>query len=305
MRIVQVGLGVWGENHTKILAEMGLLGAICDFDSKKGKEIGDKYSVKYYESIDKLLENENFEGAFVGNNSSKNEIIFKLLSRKKHVFVEKPMTLDSSEGEKLKELSEKNKVLLTSGFDERSNPAIQFVKQSVEEKKYGEIKMLDIYRQNKISSEENFGIFFESSINDIDICNVVYGQYPIVVFARSSSDTEMENFSSIMLGYKENKTAVIISNGNSAKKARQLKAFYSQNIVFSNLETAEIQVSNGENRLLEKTDSMILHIKNFIDAIEGKVDLLVTPQEIVNLTKITEAALLSSQKGAPIYLDLK
>ena len=46
-------------------------------------------------------------------------------------------------------------------------------------------------------------------------------------------------------------------------------------------------------------------IQNFLDAIKIKLNKIVKSQEAVNVTKIAEAALLSSQKGTPIYLDLK
>jgi len=55
----------------------------------------------------------------------------------------------------------------------------------------------------------------------------------------------------------------------------------------------------------EKTEPLSLEIKNFIDAIEGKNDLVVKPEQAVNVTKVAEAALLSSQRGTPIYLDLR
>jgi UDP-N-acetylglucosamine 3-dehydrogenase len=48
-----------------------------------------------------------------------------------------------------------------------------------------------------------------------------------------------------------------------------------------------------------------LQIQNFIGAIEGKNELVVKPKEVINITKIAEAALLSSKQGVPIYLDLK
>jgi UDP-N-acetylglucosamine 3-dehydrogenase len=55
----------------------------------------------------------------------------------------------------------------------------------------------------------------------------------------------------------------------------------------------------------DKKEPLLLEIQNFIGAIEGKNDSLVSAQQAVNVTKIAEAALLSSQKGVPIYLDLK
>jgi len=78
--------------------------------------------------------------------------------------------------------------------------------------------------------------------------------------------------------------------------------------IFSNFITQEIRIetNNGtENPKNEKTEPLSLEIRNFIDAIQGKNDLIVKPEQAVNVTKIAEAALLSSQKGTPIYLDLR
>jgi UDP-N-acetylglucosamine 3-dehydrogenase len=55
----------------------------------------------------------------------------------------------------------------------------------------------------------------------------------------------------------------------------------------------------------EKQEPLILEIQNFLDSITDKTKQIVKSQEAVNVTKIAEAALLSSQKGTPIYLDLK
>ena len=55
----------------------------------------------------------------------------------------------------------------------------------------------------------------------------------------------------------------------------------------------------------EKEEPLSLEIRNFLDAIESKNELRVKPEHAVNVTRIAEAALLSSQKGIPIYLDIK
>ncbi|HIH98907.1 MAG TPA: gfo/Idh/MocA family oxidoreductase, partial [Nitrosopumilus sp.] len=55
----------------------------------------------------------------------------------------------------------------------------------------------------------------------------------------------------------------------------------------------------------EKQEPLMLEIQNFLDSIMDKTKQIVKSQEAVNVTKIAEAALLSSQKGTPIYLDLK
>ncbi len=52
-------------------------------------------------------------------------------------------------------------------------------------------------------------------------------------------------------------------------------------------------------------EPLLLEIKNFIAATEGKETIRVKPEHAVDTTKIAEAALLSSHKGTPIYLELK
>ena len=76
-------------------------------------------------SLDKLLESEEFDAAFVVTpTSTHSQIAKKLLEAKKHVFVEKPLTYQSQDGEELAKLAEKNKVILTCGYIERFNPAV-------------------------------------------------------------------------------------------------------------------------------------------------------------------------------------
>ena len=311
MKIVQIGTGGWGKNHTRVLSELGVLVAVCDADSKKSKEYGEKYSVNHYESLDKLLISEEFDGAFVVTpTSTHTEIAKKLLEAKKHVFVEKPMTYKSEDGERLAKLAEKNKVILTCGYIERFNPAVDVVKKIVKEKKFGELVMLEFHRENRMPLHiKDVGIIYDTSVHDIDTANWLFDDMPQVVFARAGRiKHEHEDFASIMLGYKNDKVAIISSNWITPKRVRKFNAVCTDAIISSDFITQEIIVEKSENSETiqnEKQEPLLLEIQSFLGAIEGKNELIVKSQQAVNVTKIAEAALLSSQKGIPIYLDLK
>ena len=311
MKIVQIGAGGWGKNHTRVLSELGVLVAVCDADSQKSKEYGEKYSVNYYESLDELLTSEEFDGAFVVTpTSTHSEIAKKLLEAKKHVFVEKPMTYKSEDGERLAKLAEKNKVILTCGYIERFNPAVDVVKKIVKEKKFGELVMLEFHRENRMPLHiKDVGIIYDTSVHDIDTANWLFDDMPHVVFARAGRiKHEHEDFASIMLGYKNDKVAIISSNWITPKRVRKFNAVCTDAIISSDFITQEIIVEKSENSETiqnEKQEPLLLEIQSFLGAIEGKNELIVKSQQAVNVTKIAEAALLSSQKGIPIYLDLK
>ena len=311
MKIVQIGTGGWGKNHTRVLSELGVLVAVCDADSKKSKEYGEKYSVNHYESLDELLTSEEFDGAFVVTpTSTHTEIAKKLLEAKKHVFVEKPMTYKSEDGDRLAKLAEKNKVILTCGYIERFNPAVDVVKKIVKEKKFGELVMLEFHRENRMPLHiKDVGIIYDTSVHDIDTANWLFDDMPNVVFARAGKiKHEREDFANIMLGYKNDKVAIISSNWITPKRVRKFNAVCTDAIISSDFITQEIIVEKSENSETiqnEKQEPLLLEIQSFLGAIEGKNELIVKSQQAVNVTKIAEAALLSSQKGIPIYLDLK
>ncbi len=311
MKIVQIGMGGWGKNHTRILSQLGVLSAVCDTDSQKSKEYGEKYSVNHYESFDDLLSSEEFDGAFVVTpTSTHTEIATKLLEAKKHVFVEKPMTYKSEDGEKIAKLAEKNKVVLTCGYIERFNPAVDIVKKFVKEKKYGDLVMLEFHRENRMPLHiKDVGIIYDTSVHDIDTANWLFDDMPHVVFARAGKiKHEHEDFASIMLGYKNDKVAIISSNWITPKKVRKFNAVCTDAIISSDFITQEIIVEKSDESETiqnEKQEPLLLEIQSFLGAIEGKNEQVVTSEEAVNVTKIAEAALLSSQKGIPIYLDLK
>ncbi len=311
MKIVQIGTGGWGKNHTRILAQLGVLSAVCDANKDKGKEFGEKYSVNHYDSIESLLDSENFDGAFVCTpTSTHSEIASKLIQKRKNVFIEKPMTYLSEEGDDLVQLAKKNNVVLTCGYIERFNPAVAMVKDYVKSKKYGDLVMLEFHRENRMPMHiKDVGIIYDTSVHDIDTAMWLFDDTPQVVFARSGKiQHEHEDFATIMLGFKDNKVAIISSNWITPSRVRTFNAVCTEGIISSDFITQEVKIQTKNETEIpkkEKQEPLLLEIKNFLGAIEGKNELTVKSSEAVNVTKIAEASLLSSQKGTPIYLDLK
>jgi len=311
MKVVQIGVGGWGKNHTRILSQLGVLVAVCDIDKKRSEEYGEKYSVSSYNSIESLLGSEEFDAAFVCTpTSTHTAIATQLIEAKKNVFLEKPMTYLSEEGEDLVDLAEKNKVILTCGYIERFNPAVDIVKNFVKSKKYGELVMLEFHRENRMPLHiKDVGIIYDTSVHDIDTAMWLFDDTPDVIFARSGKiNHEHEDFATIMLGFKDNKVAIISSNWITPTKVRKFNAVCTEGIISSDFISQEVRIETKDDTEItrkEQQEPLLLEIKNFLGALEGKNQLVVKPKEAVNVTKIAEAALLSSQKGTPIYLDLK
>ena len=311
MKVVQIGVGGWGKNHSRVLSELGVLSAICDTNSQRAEKLGKKYSVNFYNSFENLLEKEKFDAALVCTPTfTHSDITTRLIENKKHVFVEKPMTYLSEDGQNLIDTAKRNNVILTCGYIERFNPAVASVKDFLKSQKYGDLIRLEFYREHRMPQHiKDVGVIYDTSVHDIDTAMWLFDETPKVVFAIAGKiNHEHEDFATIMLGFKDNKTATISSNWITPIRVRNFNAVCTEARIFSDFITQEIRIEtdNGtENPKNEKAEPLSLEIKNFLDSIEGKNDLLVKPEQAVNVTKIAEAALLSSQKGTPIYLDLR
>ncbi len=311
MKVAQIGTGGWGKNHTRILSQLGVLTAVCDVNIERSKEYSEKYSVNSYDSVDALLDSEDFDAAFVCTpTSTHSKIANQLIQKKKNVFIEKPLTYLSEEGQDLLELAKKNNVLMTCGYIERFNPAVDLVKNYVKSKKYGELVMLEFHRENRMPLHiKDVGIIYDTSVHDIDTAMWLFDDTPQVVFARAGRiNHEHEDFATIMLGFKDNKVAIISSNWVTPTRVRNFNAVCTEGIISSDFISQEIRIETKNDTEIprkEKQEPLMLEIKNFLEAIEGKNELRVKPEQAVNVTKIAEASLLSSQKGTPIYLELK
>ena len=311
MKVVQIGVGGWGKNHSRVLSEFGVLSAVCDANSERAEEFGEKHSVNFYNSFESLLEQEEFDAALVCTPTfTHSDITTRLIENKKHVFVEKPMTYLSEDGQNLIALAKRNNVILTCGYIERFNPAVASVKDFIKSQKYGDLIRLEFYREHRMPQHiKDVGVIYDTSVHDIDTAMWLFDETPEIVFAIAGRiNHEHEDFATITLGFKDNRTATISSNWITPIRVRNFNAVCTEARIFSDFITQEIRIEtdNGtENPKNEKAEPLSLEIKNFLDAIDGKDDLLVKPEQAVNVTKIAEAALLSSQRGTPIYLDLR
>jgi len=156
---------------------------------------------------------------------------------------------------------------------------------------------------------KDVGIIYDTSVHDIDTAMWLFDETPEMVFAKSGSiNHDHENFATIMLGFKDNRIATISSNWITPTRVRNFNAVCTNARIFSDFITQEIRIETEDGSDMPNqpnVEPLSLEIRNFLDAIEGKNELIVKPEHAVNVTRIAEAALLSSQKGVPIYLDIK
>ena len=118
----------------------------------------------------------------------------------------------------------------------------------------------------------------------------LFDDTPEVVFAIAGKiNHEHEDFATITLGFKDNKTATISSNWITPIRVRNFNAVCTDARIFSDFITQEVRIETGndtETPKNEKVEPLSLEIRNFLDAIDGKNELVVKPEQAVMLQKL-------------------
>jgi UDP-N-acetylglucosamine 3-dehydrogenase len=235
----------------------------------------------------------------------------KIIEKGLHAFVEKPLAFSSNECEQMIELARSKGVVLTSGYIERFNPAIQNVKQLIDTRKYGDLIMMEFHRENRMPSHvRDVGIIYDTSVHDIDTAMYLFNSTPQVVFARSGTKFHSyEDFATIMLGFDEQRVAIIASNWITPNRVRKFSAVCTEGIIEGDYITQGIKIDHGRATIIPRPNKfqepLTLEIESFLNVISGNSKLVVSPEDATNVTKVAEAALLSARTGSPIYLELK
>jgi UDP-N-acetylglucosamine 3-dehydrogenase len=310
-RIAIIGVGGWGKNHARVLRELGCLAAICDLNIARAKEIASRHGALAYSSIDEMLDKERLDGCLVCTPTKTHaDVAKKVMEHSINTFVEKPMSFSSKECEEMTQIAKNKKLILTAGYVERFNPAVSDTRKIVEDRMYGDPMMIEFHRENRMPAHiKDVGIIYDTSVHDIDAAMFLFGSPPHVIFARAGKRFHAyEDFATIMLGFEGQKVAIIASNWLTPKKVRTFSAVCTDGIITGDFLTQEIRIDHAEATIVPRRqfqEPLTLELNNFIESIEGKTKIIVTAADATNVTKVAEAAILSSNTGSPVYLDLK
>ncbi|MFC6549415.1 Gfo/Idh/MocA family oxidoreductase [Cohnella cellulosilytica] len=174
MRKLKVGLIGLGEvaqiTHLPILenlADRYEIAALCDISPQLLAVLGERYRVaNLYADAKQLCEQADLDAVFVLNSDEYHaECAIHALRNKKHVLIEKPMTLNQADADAMIRARDKAGVQVMVGYMRRFAPA--FTEALEELKTFGPIqyaKIRDIIGQNRLIIEQSSHVYRFSDI---------------------------------------------------------------------------------------------------------------------------------------------
>ena len=319
MKAAVVGTGSWGKHHLRVLNDLGCLDSFVEMNDERRKLYEKKYSIKGFSNIDDLVKDHYVDIVNICTPTITHfEIAKTTLSNGISTLVEKPLTYSSSQGEELVNLAHDNNAALTVGFVERFNPVIIDIKNNLQKQTYGDPLLIEFQRENRWAGvTKDIGVILDSSVHDIDGARWLFNEEPNVVFARTGNvlnpkasgfvGTDYEDFATIVLGFKNGKTAIIIANWVTPYKVRRISVTCTDGNLSGDYMSQEIRLDDGNSVTIptrKHEEPLVNELTSFINAVKSNTSPVVTGIDGLNTIKIAEAAITSAKRGSPIYLDL-
>ncbi|MBE6058626.1 MAG: Gfo/Idh/MocA family oxidoreductase [Clostridium sulfidigenes] len=233
-----IGVGRMGSNHARICSRLRNIDLVgyCDIIREKANEASKTYNTKSFYDYKEML---NYVDAVIISTQSEfhYEIAKYYLQNKKHVLIEKPITIHDLEAEELIQIAEKNNVVLTVGHVERFNAVIEALNGVYRKDK---IIAINAKRMSPMDHRvKDIDVIMDLMIHDIDIILNLLKPYKVTNIFASGRSVKKE---SLRLGHVDYAVA---------------------NLVFENGVIANITASRVTEKKVRKLE--IIEVERYVD----------------------------------------
>ena len=187
LRMAVVGLGYWGPNLVRNLAELdgAELVAVCDLDPERLALVGHRYpAVRRTASAADILSAEDIEAVLVATPvSTHHPLGMAALHAGKHVFIEKPLAASVNEGSELAALASKLGLVLMPGHTFLYSPPVVAIHDLIAEGQLGQLLFISSSRVNLGLHQSDVSVVWDLAPHDFSILRYWLGETPTHVSA--------------------------------------------------------------------------------------------------------------------------
>lgn len=320
-----IGIGSMGKNHVRVCSEkddIELVGVV-DKNIKTMKTIVKKFEVVPFFDYKKLLP--KVDAVIIATpTSTHHKIALNCINHGKHVLIEKPICNNIEKAKDLINSSEKNDVVLSVGHIERHNPAVKFIKESLDKNKFGKLITIASKRVSNYPGRiKDMGVISDLGVHDIDVMNYIAGNVQFVYAnAGRIKNNLFEDYANIILSFEKGICGVIEVNWLTPMKIRKLFLTCSKKFVEMDYINQSVKISsssfhdiddsnlydipmqyNTNEIVLEKKEPLKNEIEDFIDSIKNNHKPLVTGYDGLETIKIAQSAIKSYKQKKVMEID--
>ncbi len=231
--VAVVGYGYWSPKLIRnvLNQEAFFLAAICEKDESRHAGIREEYpDTKLYRHYREAFEDPSVEAVIVATIPSSHYRIAKLaLENGKHVLVEKPLALISSDGEELARIAKEKNLVLMVDHTYVYAPAVEALRERIRTGELGKIYSVESTRANLGLFQRDTNVIWDLAPHDFSILLRLIEERPTHVTAIGSKSVvhpaqkrTQESDAHIVLTYASGMAAHVHVSWTSPVKTRQL-----------------------------------------------------------------------------------
>ena len=334
LRIGVVGLGYWGPNLVRNLADSTSafeLAYLCDsrqeaLDASQGRYPG----VRCTTSFDEVLRDDDVAAVAIATPvSTHHALAIAALKAGKHVFVEKPLAGSSQEVRELTNAAEEGGLVLMPGHTFLYSPSVTTIKALVDSGELGEIYFISSSRVNLGLHQPDVSVVWDLGPHDFSILRYWLGALPSEVSALSRSCLlpGIPDVCFINMTYPSGTIAHVELSWLAPSKLRRTAIVGSKKmVVYDDTSNESVRIFDaganipepetfGEYRLsyrtgdivsprIEATEPLSLELADFASAIRDGTSLVSSAVVGLDVVRTAEAVDRSlAEGGVPVKLE--
>jgi predicted dehydrogenase/protoporphyrinogen oxidase len=333
IRVGVIGLGYWGPNLARNLAELAEfeLAVLCDVRPEALARISRRYPASHcVRSAEEVFEDESLDAVVIATPvSTHHELARAALDAGKHVFVEKPLAASSAEVRDLIAVAKDSELVLMPGHTFLYSPPVRAIKELIQNGDLGEIYFISSSRVNLGLHQADVSVVWDLGPHDFSILRYWLGELPTQVSAVSRACIIPENpdVAFIALAYGSGTIAHAEVSWLAPSKLRRTAIVGSQKmVVYDDTSNEPVRIfdsganlpdpdSFGEYQLsyrtgnivtprLAATEPLSLELRNFAAAILNGELLVSSPEiglDVVRTIEAVDRSLLAG--GVSVEVD--
>jgi len=322
LKAAVIGVGMMGRNHARIygLMEGSRLVAVADSSPAALESIARVYSARVYTDYVEMLDKEKPDVVSVAVPTYLHrEVAIAALQHRVHVFLEKPISGDVGEGQRIIEAAKSSGVKLAVGHIERFNPAIIELKRQLDAGQLGRIFQIHARRVGPFPPRiQDVGVVIDLATHELNLLEYLTGSRVETVYAEIEREIHVshEDLLTGILKFADGTVGILDVNWLTPTKIRELsligeKGMFLVNYLTQDLYFYENDYANGhweglavmgvaEGRLIrhniKRKEPLLAELESFVDAVEHDRPPQIGGEEALRAVDLAEKLLESGRR---------
>ncbi|EGP7499623.1 D-chiro-inositol-2-dehydrogenase IolG2 [Salmonella enterica subsp. enterica serovar Typhimurium] len=331
LRCGVIGLGRVGKMHVENMYLLPQLDIICAADYFIEEMSDWLYSVNItsgYKNYQELLQRDDIEAVFIFTSTDMHEeIVTAAAQAGKHIFCEKPLSMNEDEQASmavLRKVKEKG-VTLQVAFNRRFDPQFHEVFELVRSGKIGRPQMIKITSRDPDLLPHDLikrigGLIFDFTMHDFDMARFMMQDEVSEVYVKGNTliDPSLKNIDdvdtlAVMLAFRNGGYALIDNSRRAVYGYDQrVEVFGSEGMAYAdNVSESTVKVFNSQHCIMKNPlpdftvryrEAYRTEILHFIDSVLHHTPVVCTGEDALLAQRIAIAAQQSLKSGLPVKI---